>query len=304
MIQKTFMKTLQKTLVILLLLTIFGGQKMMLGQEKKDSVTDITPTLSLGYLNTSNDTIILTANLFARKETGTFALSNADIEFTVAAGKETRNLGKIKADETGNAIFKLWVKSGIPIDKDGKTSYTASFKGKGKYLATSQTVSFKRAKISITFSKEDSLRNIHVKAFQVEANNELKPITKETVNIYVPRMLSNLKIGEIILDENGTGTVAYPGQLVGDSLGNILVYAMIEENDLFGTVKGQSTISWGIPKQYFLAENPTRELWTPVAPIWMIITLIIMLTGVWAHYIYAVVQLILIKRHKPKKDYF
>jgi hypothetical protein len=133
----------------------------------------------------------------------------------------------------------------------------------------------------------------------------MKPLPKEKVILYVPRMLSNLKIGEIDLDEDGIGSIEYPGALVGDSLGNITIIAMIEENDNFGTVKGQSSISWGIPKQYYLAEKPARELWTPVAPIWMIITLIIMLTGVWAHYVYAVIQLILIRRHgKEKKDYF
>jgi len=36
------------------------------------------------------------------------------------------------------------------------------------------------------------------------------------------------------------------------------------------------------------------------APLWMIITLIVMLTGVWAHYIYAIYELIIIKFHKEK----
>jgi hypothetical protein len=107
------------------------------------------------------------------------------------------------------------------------------------------------------------------------------------------------------LDEAGMGSIEYPGGIVGDSLGKVTIYAMIEENDNFGTVKGEAAISWGIPKQYYLAEKPTRELWTPVAPVWMIITLIIMLTGVWAHYVYAVVQLIMIKRiSKQQKNYF
>ncbi|HZX63428.1 MAG TPA: hypothetical protein VFE66_09465, partial [Bacteroidales bacterium] len=97
-----------------------------------------------------------------------------------------------------------------------------------------------------------------------------------------------------------TGKVEYTMKLVGDSLGNIIVLARIEENDKFGNVQGQSSISWGIPKQYYLAERPTRELWTPIAPIWMIVTLITMLTGVWAHYIYAVIQLIKIKQISKK----
>ena len=294
------MKTFQKIFVIILFLTLVCNQNTVIGQVKKDSVTDLTPNLTFGYLCTSNDSVILTADLSVRRESGNFAMENAEIEFTISEGMETLSLGKIKTGETGIAVFKHSIKSGLPIDKEGKTTFSASFAGKGKYLPTTKSITVKQARLLITFTKEDSLRTIHVKAIQVEGNKEMKPLPKETVIIYVPRMLSNLKIGEITLDDNGMGSIEYPGALVGDSLGNIMVIAMIEENEIFGTVKGQSTISWGIPKQYYLAERPSRELWTPVAPIWMIITLIIMLTGVWAHYIYAVVQLVMIKRHKKQ----
>ena len=84
-------------------------------------------------------------------------------------------------------------------------------------------------------------------------------------------------------------------------MGNIIIVAKIEENDLYGNVEGQSSITWGIPKQYYLAEMPTRELWTPIAPLWMIVTLITMLTGVWAHYFYAIIQLVLIRRSSRQK---
>ena len=299
------METIKKTIFFTLLLSLVCNQKMIFGQEKTDSAAAIAPTLTLTYICTSNDTVILTANLFVRRETGNFALENAEIEFSASADKENHVLGKVKADYTGTSICKVFVKSVIPVDKEGKTTYAASFTGNGKYPAVSQNLTFKKAKLAITFSKVDSIRTIHVKATQIEANSTEKPLPKESVVIYIPRMLSNIKIGEITLDEAGTGSIEYPGDFVGDSLGNLTFYAMIEENDNFGTVKGQSSISWGIPKQYYLAEKPTRELWTPVAPIWMIITLIIMLTGVWAHYVYAVIQLVMIKRHsKERKQYF
>ena len=299
------MKTVIKSFSIVLFFALTCIHSYAYAQEKKDTVTELTPTLTLVSVNTSNDTVVLTANIFVRKETGNFALQNAEIEFSVSAGDDQHILGKIKADYMGNAIMKVSTKTGLPVDKEGKTKYSASFAGKGKYLAVSESVSCKRARLTITFSKVDTISTIHVQALQIEANNEVKPLPKETVNVYIPRMLSNFKIGEIALDENGTGSVEYPGSIVGDSLGNITVLAMIEENDNFGNVKGQAKISWGIPKQYFLAERPSRELWTPVAPIWMIITLIIMLTGVWAHYMYAVIQLIMIHRHsKEKKNYF
>jgi hypothetical protein len=268
-------------------------------QNNKDSVTEITPSITFSYLN-SNDTIILTANIFDKKEQGVFAIKNAVIEFSASGDKETRNLGQAKADEEGNAILKIPIAKGLPHDKDGKTTYTARFNGKGKYQPVVQTVNAKFARIIVNFSKEDSLSFILVTATQVDTKGAFMPIQKEKVVVYVPRLFNLLKIGETDLDEAGKGKVEYPGKLVGDSLGNITVIARIEENDTYGNVQGQSSISWGIPKQYYLAERPTRELWTPIAPIWMIVTLIIMLTGVWAHYIYAVIQLVKIKQISKK----
>jgi len=268
-------------------------------QNKKDSITEITPSITFTYLN-SNDTIILTANIFDKKEQGVFAIKNAVIEFSASGDKETRNLGQAKADEEGNATLKLPIATAIPQDKDGKTIYTAKFNGKGKFQPAMETFSAKLARITVNFSKEDSLHFILITATQVDRKGTAKPIQKEKVIVYVPRLFTLLKIGETDLDEAGTGKVEYTGKLVGDSLGNIMILARIEENDMFGNVQGQSSISWGIPKQYYLAERPTRELWTPIAPIWMIVTLITMLTGVWAHYIYAVIQLIKIKQISKK----
>lgn len=299
------MKSYKKSFFFIFLISLVLFPRPSIGQEKKDSVMEITPNLSLLYMSTSNDTVILTANIFIKRETGTFGLENAEIGFSLSDGKETKSLGIVKAGYDGTAILKLPVKPGSLKDKDGKTTYTAYFSGKGNYLATSASVIAKLAKIQLTFSKEDSVHTIHVKVTQLEGNNEIKPVPNESVIIYVPRMLSDLKIGEITLDEIGMGSIEYTGGLVGDSLGNLLVIAKIEENDNFGNVLGKSTVSWGIPKQYFLAERPARELWTPIAPVWMIVTLIIMLAGVWGHYIFAVIQLIIIKRQsKQKKDYF
>jgi hypothetical protein len=298
------MKSYIKISFVVFLVALVVNQNDLIAQEKKDTVTVITPNLSLIYMSNSNDTVILTANIYVRRETGSFALENAEIGFSISNGKEVKNLGLVKAGYDGIATMKVPVKSGLIKDKEGKTTYTADFAGKGDYLAVSATITVKLAQIQLTFSKEDSIHTIHVNVSQKEGNDEIKPVQNETVGIYVPRMLSDLKIGEITLDENGTGSLEFTGGLVGDSLGNLVVIGKIEENDNFGNVKGQSTVSWGIPKQYFLAERPARELWTPVAPIWMIITLIVMLAGVWGHYIYAVIQLIIIKRQsKQKKDY-
>jgi hypothetical protein len=285
---------------VVLLVLLFGCMAHGFSQEKKDTVTVLDPKIIFTYLNTSNDTVVLSANIYVSRENGSFALQNAELEFTASDGKVSKVLGKKKAGQDGNAVLSVAAKSDLPVDKDGITRYTVTFAGKGKYTAASESASAKRAKIMVNFVKEDTVHSIRINARQVERNGELKPIAKEKVLVYIPRMLSLLKIGEFELDEKGEGKVDYPEKLVGDSLGNITVVARIEESDKFGNVEGKSVTSWGIPKQYFLAEKPTRELWTPVAPLWMIVTLIIMLTGVWAHYIYAVIQLAMIRFFRQK----
>ena len=237
-----------------------GSQAVLFAQEKKDSVTEIPSRLSLLYLNTSNDTVVLTANLSISKDDGPFALENAWIGFTATAGDEIRDLGKIKTNGQGDAVLKISIRSGIPADKEGKTLYTAKFNGQGKYPAASENTSAKPARINVTFAKEDSLRFIKVSATEGAAEGQSSPIRKEKVIVYIPRLFNLMKIGEIALDEKGEGQINCPDDLVGDSLGNIVVVARIEENDTYGNVQGQSSITWGIPKQYYLAERPSREL--------------------------------------------
>jgi hypothetical protein len=297
------MKDFQKGSWFCLLLILSCLQLKTFSQDKKGSLSQINTRITMSYLNTSNDSVVLTANLYVSRDEGPFALQNATIELSATDGKESKLLGKIKTDEQGNAVFKIHINSGVPADKEGKTVYSVKFDGTKNYLPSSESITTKPAKIMVTFSKEDSLKYIKVSAKQVESNGAIKPVTKEKVIVYIPRLFSLLKIGEIDLDENGEGRVVCPEKFVGDSLGNIMFIARIEESDTYGNVQGQSSITWGIPKQYYLAEKPTRELWTPVAPIWMIVTLIIMLTGVWAHYLYAVGQLIKIKFTR-KKDIF
>ncbi len=296
------MKTIKSPIFIILLTVLLTNITILDAQEKKDTVTSIVPTISFSYLNLSNDSIVLTANLFVKKDQGVFAIQNAVIEFIAKGGNESKKIGQAITDDEGNAIIKVYAKTGLPLDKEGKSIFTAKFSTKGKYLSASESISAKQAKLSVNFSKVDSVRYILVTATQVDSKGMIKPIGKIPVTINVPRLFTPLKIGEITLEEDGTGKFEYPGNIVGDSVGNIIVIAKIEENDLFGNVQGQSSISWGIPKQYYLAEMPTRELWTPIAPLWMIVTLITMLTGVWAHYIYAIIQLVFIKRSsRPKK---
>ncbi len=267
---------------------------------QSDSVnTEITSKLALNYLCDA-DSVILTATLSITKGDIPLALKNAPVSFAALSGENPTPVGTIKTNQEGIAVCKVaW--AGLPADKNGVISYSATFAGSGKYPAAEASLSAKPARIRLFFSTEDSIRTLKITAVQKNEKGADIPVTGETVLIYTPRLFSLLKIGEIPLDESGTGSMEFPRGIIGDTLGNLGIIARIEESDNFGFAQGRNVINWGEHKQYYKAEVPSRELWTPVAPMWMIITLIIMLTGVWAHYVYAVYELVMIKR-SSKKD--
>jgi hypothetical protein len=113
-------------------------------------------------------------------------------------------------------------------------------------------------------------------------------------------MFSFLPVGEISLDDAGSGILEFPSDLPGDKDGILTVIAKVDDHPDFGTIEKKADIKWG--------KNPSapitaghRALWTKTAPKWMIYTLTVLLTGVWAHYLFAIISLIRIKRNGPKQ---
>jgi hypothetical protein len=118
-------------------------------------------------------------------------------------------------------------------------------------------------------------------------------------------MFSLLPIGEATLDESGSAAVEFPASLPGDKEGNITVIARFEEHAEFGNVEKKSTLKWGLPSNYSVPAGH-RALWTKTAPKWMIYTLSVLLSGVWGHYLFALISLIRIRiaaKKKAKEEY-
>ncbi|MBN1198447.1 MAG: hypothetical protein JXA23_03775 [Bacteroidales bacterium] len=250
---------------------------------------------------TSNDTVVLTAHLFIRRERIPVDLQNAPISFTASGDGQQLTIGEVFTDSTGKARCLIPTTS-LPRDKEGMVTYTADFSGTDNYFSASEVFISKPAALDVSFYEEDSIKYIRVSGIQTGSEGDDAPIANETVLLFVPTLFAPMPVGEIYLEEDGVGSMEFPMTLIGDSVGTIMIIARIDENDLFGYVKGGSSCNWAIPKHFLKQDKPTRELWTPVAPLWMIITLLILLAGVWGHYVYAVVQLIKIKQSAKKES--
>lgn len=209
-------------------------------------------------------------------------------------------LGIAESEENGIAILSLSKDQLYYKDDDGYISFIARFDGNDKYEYAEGDVMVKDVHIDFTFKLVDSVRIIEYSGVIIGKDNEEMPLADDDVYFYVPRMFSDLNIADGWFEEDGVGTVDFPDNIIGDSLGMLTVIAKIEEHFDYGNVEKRAQIDWGLPKHAIPEEHPYRELWTPIAPMWMIVTLIIMLVGVWGHYFYAMYQLFKIKKSNKK----
>ena len=278
----------------LLLLSLTG-----LSQEK----TKLTPSVQLQYLKNTNDQRILKTSLTYSKNRMEIPIQGMEISFFQGIGKKDL-IATAVTDNKGIAKIELSADLKLPADNTGKWSFDSEYKGNDTIEAGTSVISVKDVKLEVSFNLADSIKTLSVSAM-TKSDGKDKPVSAEVVKIYVPRMFSLLPVGEITLDEKGLGTLEFPNDMPGDSLGNLTIISRFEENATYGTVEKSSVVKWGTPADYS-APSAHRALWTKTAPRWMIYTLSILLAGVWGHYLFAIISLIRIRidaKRLAKKEY-
>lgn len=147
-----------------------------------------------------------------------------------------------------------------------------------------------RPEIAITTSVEEGKKVIVAK---VTLNG--KPVEDAKVTVQVQRTFGQITLGTEATLDDGTVAVPFPTDLPGGVAGQIQVVAEIKSPPEYAATRAQATLD-GAPKVQ-LESNPfPRALWSPKAPLALILTIFTLLAIVWSTYIYVLVQLIKIKR--------
>lgn len=258
----------------------------------------ISPYVVLQYFKNSDDLRFLQTTLTYSSNRVEIPLPGKEISFySTAEGKEL--LGTALTDEKGVARFELTKNSSLPLNTDGLWAFNSEFTGNDTIEAGSSELLIRDVNLEMTLSEADSIKTVSLKAYTPGKNKDV-PVSGETVMIYVPRMFSLLPVGEATLDENGAASLEFPSDIPGDTEGNIAIIAKFEEHPSFGNVERKSVRKWGVPTVNAVPVAH-RALWTKTPPMWMIITLSVLLTGVWGHYLFAIISLIRIKKEGKKQ---
>lgn len=256
------------------------------------------PETELKYLkNSDNSRTLLYTVKYKKGDSDLVPAYGVTVSFRSAENEE---LAKVTTNAKGVAKYIVPATAKLAVQSDGKLHFVASIEPNSLVESKSDEAAVKDIEIEMECKIVDSTLKVYVKAFELGFNGERKPIGKTDINFYVPRMFSMLKVAEGSFGEDGTGEVEFPAGIPGDSLGNITVIGRIEESEAYLNVEKQQKVAWGVPTKHHIPKFK-RALWTAVAPTWMIVTLTILLLGVWAHYAFVFYKLWKIKQEGKRE---
>ena len=267
-------------------------------QETSQEKEPIEPVMELAYIKDTDGKIHLRTTMVDYVNRMPVPLPGLAILFQVGDDPLV-NLGELITDADGKAELIMNEDTSWPGYEDGEIRFYSSFEGKDNILSTDAEVYVSPVTLEMDLTMVDSVGYVSLKAYTV-AEGENLPVVDEDIYVYVKRMFSDMPIGEDFLDENGEYKVEIPNDIPGNAEGDIEVIARFNDHYMFGTVEKREVVRWGIPTKHKLPGGQ-RTLWTQIAPLWMVITLSILLLGVWGHYTFVVIQLIRIKKESRKK---
>jgi hypothetical protein len=218
---------------------------------------------------------------------------DADVHFYNVTDSSDIELGVVKTDNSGYARLVMPADYRYITDEEGFINLKASFKGTDEIRKASRKASVKDIFLEMVCEEVDSVKTVKLYAQTVDSANTRVPVEEADVVFSIGGMLSKMTIEDETL-ENGEYEFEFPENIPGDKNGMITIYATIQDHDDFGNVACMQQVDWGVFDDQPVESSQT--LWSDVAPTWMYIVLSIMLIGVWANYVYSIVNLFKIKK--------
>jgi hypothetical protein len=268
---------------------------MVTAQNESEVAKPVKTKIKIKYWKKYDDTRVLTATVSARIKKKPVSVKDVPVNFYVLSDTSSKLLSTISTNEKGQAEYTLPTGFTFSGDSILSSTFKAEFEGNDRFKPKSREITIRDMDMNISFEVIDSVNTLIVNASEKTANGEDIAVTETDVFIYVERLFSLLKIGDGWI-ENGITEIEFPDDIPGNKEGSLNVVVRIEDNDLYGNVEQKSDSDWGIAHKDNPALSEERALWTPNAPLWMILALNVLIIGVLYHYILIIYKLFVIRK--------
>jgi len=205
-------------------------------------------------------------------------------------------IDKVRTNSDGEAILLLKDTENYSSDSLGNFTFEAEYLAERDTKGSKRSATIRQANLNMSFFQKDTIKSIEVELTTFGDKGEMVPIADKKIKFYVKGTFSLYNFETQKTDGTGKVEVDFPIYMPGDTSGVLTVIAKVEEDKMLGTISSEGRINWGI--RVPLAEEKQRGLGDTDAPLWMVYTLIILLSVVWFHYLYVVFMIIRIKMVK------
>ena len=256
-------------------------------------------SIQLSFSKKTDNSKIVSALVSGKNKEGKFLpAQNAHISFYIKKDKELVLVTKTTTNNAGRTNATL--PKELPLDAERYFSVTVKIENDEVFEDAEEELRLKDVHLSLKLNPNDTSRTATAIVTETNADGAEQPVKEIPVNFYVQRLFGVMPAADehsADTDDKGEAVFSYPKGIPGDTLGNMTVVAMIEDNDTYGTVECKSPCTWG--KVVPLEKDPfPRAIWGAHAPWGMIITLSLLYGGVWFCYFFMFYQLRKIKKEE------
>jgi len=253
----------------------------------------IDPMLAAKYTKLSDGSRKIDISLLAKEDRKMVQIEGADIHVYILADTARNEVAKLTTNYKGETSLKISADKSLPVDKLGNSKFIVVFAGNSKYNKSSVNFQVKNVFLDIQLSK-DSSKTISAFVYELNAKGEKVFIKDVDLIFNVKRLFCLYPIGTGKTDQAGNAIATFPSDMPGDTSGKVSVVVRIQDSDTYANVEKSENAEWG--KHLVIESRPRRGLGDTDAPLWMVYTLLVLLSGVWLHFMYIIFLVFRINR--------
>lgn len=268
-----------KTIVLFLILSC--GVSLDASAKKEKS------RLRVYYEKLSDNDKKVSVILIKGKGKNMVGIEKAEVFLSTFRGEEEVPLTSIITDVNGEAALYIQADYLFPTNDEGYVVINAVYNGNDSVKASDKDIDFKDLHIDVSLDIVDSVKLITVTAYELDLTGQKTPIEEIGLKIGVDRLHSALYLEEIETDEDGIAEMHFPNDIPGDGTGKINVIVKVDDDKVYGTITKSIESDWGLVVDYSEHSNG-RSLYGDEAPLWMTISVLVILLGAWFHFLFAI----------------
>lgn len=258
-------------------------------------------SIQLTYNKKVDQTRTIVAKVKGKNEDKKFVpVANVKVNFYFQNKKEEQLIKGVTTDMKGNA--ELVLPKEFPLDDENYFTIIGKIENDSKYEDAEEQVHYIDASFSIKVDPKDTGRLVTAMVTSIDNKGKEVPVKGAEVSFYVQRLFGTMPASEdykVTTDRSGEVEFNLPKDIAGDTLGNLIIVARMEDNPQFGNVETKVSAPWAVA--LIPEKNPfPRALWEPKAPPALVITISTLFGGVWFTYFFMFWQLRRIKREGKK----